>query len=77
MPLDSENNMPPFDLSEQTMLKAAADDPKGVKLKGREQKTTARMLSLRGLGKLNKSVTRLTVRPAGQFALRFAQQAAR
>ncbi|KIC38164.1 hypothetical protein RA27_20590 [Ruegeria sp. ANG-R] len=61
--------MPPFSDVERDFLAEAAADPKGSKLKSKDQKQIARMLALRGLVMINKSTTRMVVTPAGRFVL--------
>lgn len=57
------------------MLRQAAESADGVKLHGGDQKKAARELEKRGLGMLNKSVTRLHARPAGRFVVENALKA--
>lgn len=62
--------MPPDTTEEHlALLKEASEAPKGIKIAGRDQKAMARALFRKGLANINKSVTRMTVLPAGQFVL--------
>jgi len=64
--------MPPFSKPERDLLIETSSEPKGRKLKGKGEKQIARLLSLRGLVLINKSVTRMKITPAGHYALRFS-----
>ncbi|KHQ50286.1 hypothetical protein [Mameliella alba] len=60
----------PLSHTARLLMAAARTDRRGAKLKGRDQKAAAREVVRRGFGEINKSVTRLKLKPAGVFVLK-------